>query len=80
MSDGEPQIVWKATLDDRYCCVVTRTGDRTGRYTVTDTETDDELLSEEVELSYGAKFGPDVADVRRWQDLAVEAVDEAGEG
>lgn len=77
MSDQERRIVWESILDNRYRCVVTQTGDWTGRLTVTDTETGEELLAEEVGLSYRALFGPDTADVRRWQDRAVEVVDSA---
>lgn len=75
MSEQEQQIVWEATLDDRYRCVVTRTGERTGYYTITDTESGEELFAEEVGLAYRALFGPDVGDVRTWQERAIEVVE-----
>jgi hypothetical protein len=33
------------------------------------------LLEREVSLAYGAMFGPDVADVAQWQEMAIEAAD-----
>lgn len=75
MSEQELQIVWEATLDNRYRCLVTRIRERTGRYTITDTETDEELLAEEVGLAYGAKFGPDIGDIHVWQERAIEVVE-----
>lgn len=75
MSDKEQQTVWESTLDDRYRCLVSRTGAETGRLTITDTETEQELHAEDVELAYGATFGPDIGDIRTWQELAMEVVD-----
>lgn len=75
MNEQKQQAVWESTLDDRYRCVVSRTGARTGRLTITDMETEDELHAENVRLAYGAKFGPDIGDIRTWQELAMEVVD-----
>lgn len=67
--------VWEATLDNKYHCSVSRTGDYTGKLKVIDTEKDSIILDKEVGLSYQAMFGPDVDDVRLWEDLSIEAVD-----
>lgn len=66
-------IVWEAELDGKYQCRVERTKDYKGRLTVSCGEL--EILNEEVGLSYGAIFGPDVADVALWEDMCVAAVD-----
>lgn len=73
MSDEEP--IWEGVLDDRYRVTVSRRSDYRGVLQVVDTETDEVLHREEVGLSYGAMFGPDGADVARWQDRAIEVVE-----
>jgi hypothetical protein len=65
--------VWEAKLDDKYDCVVQRTGDYAGELTITADST--VLHREAVGLSYGAIFGPDVADVREWEDKCIGIVD-----
>lgn len=67
--------IWQATLDDQYDCVVTRINEAHGCLTVTDTKENKVLLSQEVTLSYGAAFGPDVDDVADWEERCVNAVD-----
>lgn len=67
--------IWQATLDDRYDCRVDRINEAHGHLTVTDTTDKKVLLSEEVTLSYGAAFGPDVDDVADWEVRCVQAVD-----
>jgi hypothetical protein len=68
-------IVWESKLDEMFDCKVVRTSDYTGRLTVVNTVTTDTILDKEVDLSYGALFGPDVSDVAHWQDMIIEAVD-----
>lgn len=68
-------LVWQSMLDEVFDCRVTRISDRQGRLTVTDTKNSADLLDRDVDLSYGAQFGPDVADVGLWQQLCVDAVD-----
>lgn len=67
--------IWQATLDDRYTCRVDRINEVHGLLTVKDTIDNRELLSREVTLAYGARFGPDVDDVAQWEDWCVAAVD-----
>lgn len=69
------QIIWEAELDKVYHCEVVRLEERKGQLTVKNVETNKVLLDQEVSLSYGAMFGPDVDDVAHWQDLCVNAVD-----
>lgn len=66
-------VVWEATLDDIYKCQVTRTDAYTGILTISNK--DKTLFSKEVSMSYGALFGPDVADVNYWENICVDYVD-----
>lgn len=66
-------MIWKAILDNRFNCQVERVDDYTGRLTVEDGGTI--LLDKPVSLAYGAKFGPDVMDVRAWENEVITAVD-----
>lgn len=34
------------------------------------------IHSQEVNVSYGAQFGPDIDDIRLWQHISTDAVDE----
>lgn len=67
-------IIWNRTLDNRFKCKVSRVDEYTGLLTVTD-ENDNSLLCTQVNLSYGATFGPDVFDVDDWQNMCIKAVD-----
>ncbi len=67
--------IWGAQLDNRYDCKVTRINEAHGLLTVVDTTNQKVLLSNEVTLSYGAQFGPDVDDVEDWETRCVHAVD-----
>ena len=69
------EVVWESNLDNRYDCKVTRNLEYTGQLKVLDTETNQVLLDEEVFLSHGAFFGPDVADVADWRDKIIAVVD-----
>ena len=68
-------IVWESTLDNIYKCEVIRTEEYKGVLKVTNTENDFVLLEQEVGLSYGARFGPDMSDVAEWQEMIVQVVD-----
>jgi hypothetical protein len=68
--------VWESKLDQLWDCRVERTGEREGRLIVS--RLDDPtvvILNEETGLSYGAIFGPDVADIAMWRDKCTAAVD-----
>jgi hypothetical protein len=68
-------VVWESTLDNRFNCKVLREEARIGILIITDQETDEDIYTRPVSLAYGAQFGPDVDDVRLWQELCVEAID-----
>ena len=68
-------IVWESKLDTIYNCQVTRTDEYKGILKLTNTENDWVLVEQEVSLSYGAKFGPDIDDVAQWQEICIQAVD-----
>jgi hypothetical protein len=69
----QDNVVWTSTLDRRYEVTVTRTDDYHGVLTIS--EGNQVLHRESVGLSYGAIFGPDLADVADWRWIAVEFVD-----
>ena len=75
----EAGVVWMAKLDARFLCEVVRTGEdteRAGYLRVFDNDKDLKCVFEEtVGLSYGAQFGPDVADVADWEDKVLNFVD-----
>lgn len=67
-------IVWEAKLDQIYQCKTERTGESTGILKI---EEDDRVLFEKpVTLSFGALFGPDIADVQEWEQTCIDFVDE----
>ena len=71
-------VVWAAILYFRFKVEVTRPGvnKSAGTLTVYDSFLyDAEIFSEDVTLSYGAPFGPDVIDIQIWQARVCEIVD-----
>ena len=69
-------LVWMTRLDGRYQIEVQRTGARTGNLLIFDHgDGDKELACFPVGLSYGAIFGPDVADVAEWQEKVIDFID-----
>lgn len=76
-TDGD-WVVWWSRLDDRYQVEVTREPDNTshGKLTIYDHANDNaEVHTEQVELAYGAVFGPDTGDVDQWMAIALRVVD-----
>ena len=69
----QDNVVWTSTLDGKYEVTVTRTDDYHAELTIS--EGNQVLHRESVGLSYGAIFGPDVADVADWRRIAFEFVD-----
>lgn len=67
--------VYSTTLDKRYAVTVRRTGPYHGELTIA--EGGQILFRQDVGLSYNAQFGPDVADVADWQDIAINFIDGA---
>ena len=68
-------VIWEATLDNKFRCVVERINKRGGHLKVYEIETFRILLQQDVGLAYGAKFGPDIDDVEKWQSISVAVVD-----
>ena len=63
-----PQLVWRSKLDDKFLIEVHRTDNYSGTLYIFDHDKNDlGIASWDVMLSYGAMFGPDVADVEEWQ-------------
>ena len=68
--------VWQSMLDGHYDVRVTRTEHiHLGTLKITDTLDGRVLLDETVPLSYGALFGPDIADVQAWQIRSIAVID-----
>jgi len=65
--------VWTSTLDDRYIVAVRRLAEYRGKLTIR--EGDKLIHHQEVGLAYGAIFGPDVDNIREWQEIALKVVD-----
>ena len=77
MTEPDPQVIWQQTLDEgQYEGKVIRIDEDRGLLIVTDVSAGIAFSGEEVTLSYGAIFGPDVDDVAHWQEITAERVDE----
>ncbi len=66
---------WTSMLDDRYTVAVHRLGRYRGELTIRDGTA--LFYRQEVTLMYSTLFGPDVADVFAWQEIAATAVDDS---
>lgn len=80
---GDPDgwIVWWSRMDGTFQVEVvhTTTEDASaGRLTIYEKTTKRVLYIADVEITAGAPFGPDAADVAAWQQLATTAVDRPG--
>lgn len=65
--------IWRAGLDGKYQCAVTRLSPSLGELTIS--EGGKVLASAVVSFSYSAMFGPDVADVATWEEWCAAWVD-----
>jgi hypothetical protein len=74
---SEPDVVWQNTVDGGIwdCRVVRNSGGSTGTLYVAHVATGRVILEQVVHLSYGAIFGPDVADVSEWEGKSLAAID-----
>ncbi|MDO8572123.1 MAG: hypothetical protein Q7R79_05580 [bacterium] len=73
---GVSNLVWFARLDKKYQVEVQRTGEYSAVLCIFDHTNNDRLLvSYDVGLAYGAQFGPDVGDVRQWQEKVINFID-----
>lgn len=70
--------VWEADLDDTWHVSVTRTKPYEGVLKIADLETGVVEREIVVPLMFDAMFGPDIADVEIWQELALAFVDHKG--
>ncbi len=74
--DKECKVVWWSRVDKRYQVEVHRNSERSGTLFIFDHENNNKIIaSKDVNLSYGAAFGPDVMDVELWQGLSIDAID-----
>ena len=72
-------MAWENTVDGgRFLCGVVQDENDgySGRLQVKVVETGEMLLDEEVGISYAARFGPDMDDVRVWQERCIGIIDE----
>ena len=70
------RLVWYSRLDQKFQVEVHRIDDRSGCLIIFDHVNQMSVIyTEHVDLSYGAVFGPDVADVRYWEDKVCSVVD-----
>ena len=74
--DNDPELVWAGTVDSGSWVVqVWHSGDYRGQLRIWAAGSSEPFFNEAVGLSYGARFGPDVDDVRAWQERSVEVID-----
>lgn len=70
-------VIWESEDDKgRYYARVTRTGDRTADLELEDLQLGIVLRRKQVSLMFGALFGPDVEDVRSWNQQCTVWSDE----
>lgn len=78
MSDESEAPIWEATVDDATWKAEVNgieSNNYRGVLTVHRVSDDKEILREEVPLSYGAVFGPDVSDVNLWGSMVIGSID-----
>ena len=68
-------VVWAGVIDCRYAIEVQRTTPYNGLYIIYDLDDNKVIYTENVSVSYDAKFGPDINDVNVWQEKACGVVD-----
>ena len=66
--------VWNTELDDKYQVHVERIEPYMGELVIMDGVK--EIYRKLIKLSYDVKFGPDIEDVRIWQDEVIRFIDE----
>lgn len=70
------QVVWENTVDNNtWLCQVTREKPYSGLLIVTEVATGEIIHSEPVTIAYDAPFGPDVCDVKEWQNICIQVID-----
>lgn len=71
----ESGVIWSGLLDNKWECKVKWIGGDSDKAKLTCSDGEQTIVDMEVSVAYGAIWGPDVGDVRVWQDKCVEAVD-----
>jgi hypothetical protein len=74
MPENDELMVWSSMLDNKFTVQVARAAPYRGELTITDGEKTPHR--EPVGLSFDALFGPDVADVAEWQEIAIAFVEQ----
>ncbi len=70
-------VVWQNTIDaNTWSAEVVRVSEGTAQLSVTEVATGQVVHAERVGLAYGAIFGPDVDDLRQWQDRVIAVIDD----
>jgi hypothetical protein len=75
---SEKGVIWEQTVDDgKFVCKVVDLEHEPGKGVLLCrvASTKEIILITTVSLSYGAIFGPDIADVVSWQNLCITAID-----
>ena len=67
--------IWSAKLDGKFTCSVVRINKRGGNLAIVEDATGRQLLNQDVGLLYGARFGPDIEDVQKWESICLAVVD-----
>ncbi len=71
--------IWRARLDEHYDVWVVETSDGVGTLHVRDGVTGEVVLDgEPVTFTQEPIFGPDIDDIRAWQERAIQVVDGTG--
>lgn len=76
METDDKFVIWDVTVDNKTWLVrVLDDGYYRGKLQIIRVETDELIYEESVGLSYGAVFGPDIADVEEWMRKSLEIID-----
>lgn len=68
--------VYRNTLDGGAWVLLVTAGDASYRGELTVSDRDGTVVHQQgVAVSYGAPFGPDLADVENWKSIAVDVID-----
>lgn len=74
--DNKGMVVWWSKLDNRYQIEVQRIDKYHANLIIFDHSLKDKMIhKEKVGLSYGATFGPDIADVETWKEISADFID-----
>lgn len=66
--------IWKDVLDKKYPTYVERLEPYKGELVIMDG--DKEIYRRPINISYDAKFGPDVMDISEWENMVAKFIDE----